>query len=55
MRALTDNEKRFCEALLENEERFLGQKPLGDVILTFLGIEYFEKERKHLIDKGIYN
>ena len=45
MRALTDNEKRFCEALLENEERFLGQKPLGDVILTFLGIEYFEKDK----------
>ena len=44
MRALTGKEKRFCEALLKNEERSNGQKSLGEVIQVFFGVDFFKKD-----------
>lgn len=45
MRALTEDKKRFCKELLESEERFQGQKPLGDVFREFFGIDFFKKDQ----------
>ena len=45
MRELTESEKRFCETLLENDKKYRGLKPLGDVVLKYFGIDYIKKDQ----------